>query len=136
MNIVDVKEIVKELKSARFPGLIILSFIILPFILPHWNKLFPDSWAFPMNVFLITIWVIAVLTQWISNVLDKRDWRTKTILANYLKKYKRRSIDFLTTEWDAKKQFSEKHIYHLLAKYPDELRRVQIKGKGIGVGLV
>ncbi len=137
MNMDDVKEIIRTIKGAKLPVLIFLSLVILPLILPKWNELFPPSWKFPINIIIVIIWIIALFIQWISDRNERKDWRTKTILANYLKKYKQRSISFLSTEWEAKKDFPVKHIKHLLSKYPDELKSVQMaKGKGQGVGLV
>jgi hypothetical protein len=98
MNVEDAKEILREFKVARFPGLIILSFIILPIVLPQWNKLFPTSWGLAMNIILTSIWFLAIISQWRINTIDNRDYKLKTILIKYLEKKKRHSIHFLTTE--------------------------------------
>jgi hypothetical protein len=66
-------------------------------------------------------------------------WRRKTILFNYLIKEKRHSIHHLSTEWEAKKEFTKNNIDELLLIYPDVFKRVKVKSEGKfipGIGLV
>lgn len=133
MNINDAREVIKIIEEESFSVLFLLSLIFLPFVLVKWGSLFPESWGVWVKLIIIISWFVALIMRW----KEIKMWRRKTILVNYLKKCKQHSIRFLSTEWEAKKEFTEKSINNLLLKYPDELKRVTMKKDRLpGVGLV
>lgn len=136
MNTKPAREIASIIKKEPLSVLIVLSIVFLPFIFNLWSPHFPESWKPHVGSLIIAVvWVIAFfqLRKEVSV------WRRKTILLNYLKKDKRHSIDHLSKEWDAKKEFTEKNIDDLLLEYPDVFKRVKVKRNNhyvSGVGLV
>ena len=138
MNISEAKEIIKIIKNEPVSILIIFSLIILPAIFLEWIHFFPESW-------IIKILVPAVISiLWIYALYKLRAeiivYRRKVILFNYLKKHKRHSIYYLSKEWAARAEFTEKNIEKLLLEYPDVFKRVKVKrgkeGFVPGVGLL
>jgi hypothetical protein len=78
------------------------------------------------------VWFSAIYFQW----LEKKSQRRKTRLVNYLERHGPwRSYKHLTTEWNARDDYSEKIIKELIAKFPNELHDVPMGKYGEGVGI-
>ncbi len=130
----EAKEIIKIVKNEPLSILIIFSLIILPAIFAEWIYFFPE-WKSTVIVAIILLWVFALYRLRVELII----YRRKVILFNYLKKQKRRSIDHLSEDWIAKKEFTKKNIENLLLEYSDVFRRTDVKRYGKfapGVSLV
>ena len=46
------------------------------------------------------------------------------------------SFYHFNNEWIANKEFTKENIEKLILEFPDELKTVRIKNRGLGVGLV
>lgn len=132
MEIKDVKTIIRILKKETFPVLIVISLIFIPFIIPTWFKLFPKSWQLIVTLAFISLLIYALYKLNEEVKILKR----KTALVNYLKKETRHSFYHFDNEWIANKEFTKENIEKLILEFPDELRTVRIKNRGLGVGLV
>lgn len=132
MEIKDVKTIIRIVKKEPLSVLIFISLIFVPFIISTWSKLFPKSWQLIISLVFISLLIYAFYKLNEEVKILKR----KTALINYLKKEKRHSFYHFSNEWIANKEFTKEKIEKLILEFPDELRTVRIKNKGLGVGLV
>ncbi len=123
MNTKFAREIANIVKNEPWSVLIILSVVFLPIIFSQWFSFFPESWKLIICLLIIALWLIAGFRLRKEIIL----WRRKTMLLNYLIKEKRHSIHHLSTEWDGRKEFTEKDIDELLLIYPDVFRRVKVR---------
>lgn len=134
MNTKSAREVANIIKKEPWSVLIILAVVSLSFIFDRLRPHFQKEWDYVKYVIIIFL-VIAFFQLRKEAIVGRR----KTILLNYLKKGKRRSIYHLSKEWDAKKDFTEKNIDDLLLRYPDVFKRVKVRRNKryvSGVGLV
>jgi len=132
MDIKNVKELIRITKKEPLSVLIILSLIFVPYIIQSWFKLFPKSWQL-----IVTIVFISLLTYAFYRLNEEvKILKRKTALVNYLKKETRHSFYHFNNEWIANKEFTKENIEKLILEFPDELKTVRIKNRGLGVGLV
>lgn len=135
MDIKESKEIVKIIKNESLSILIIFSLLILPVILGKWIFILQGVHKLIIVIAIILLWIFALWRLRVELMI----YRRKIILFNYLKKERRHTIKQLSTEWAAKKDFTEKNIDQLLLNYPDIFKRVKVQSNGEyldGVGLV
>lgn len=129
-NYLKPKDVISIIEKKPLPILIIFSVLILPFIINQWSSLFPEHIF--LTIVILSIWSVAIYLQF----KEIESWKRKTRLVSYLERHGPwRSIKHLTTEWDAKDDYSEKIIKNLIKKYPDELNDTPMKDRGAGVGL-
>jgi len=132
MDIKYVKDIIRIIKKEPLSVIIILTLIFVPYIIQSWFKLFPESWQLIITLVFIILLIYALFRLKEEIKILKR----KTALINYLKKEKRHSFDHFKNQWIANKEFTKENIEKLILEFPEELKTVRIKNRGLGVGLV
>jgi glucan phosphoethanolaminetransferase (alkaline phosphatase superfamily) len=134
MDLNNIKEFLKIIEEKPLPLVVIISIAFLPFIISKWISLFPQPWSWLLTIIISLVWFCAIYFQW----REIKSWRRKTRLVHYLKRHGNRpwrSFHHLTTEWNAKDDYSIKIIKNLISRFPEELRDVTVQNRP-GVGLV
>jgi hypothetical protein len=121
-----VRDISNLIKKEPFSVLVILTLIFLPAVFSLWEKHFSEVWYIYIDTIVLALWVFSLVRLRAESIV----WRNKTILLNLLKKDKRRTIEYLTTEWDGRKDFTDKSINEVLLQYPDIFKRVKVGRNG------
>ncbi len=131
-NIKNIKEILEIVENKPIHIVVILLIFILPSTINKWIILFPQSWKSYVVIIFLFLWLLLIYFLW----REIKAWRRKTRLVNYLERHgPHRSYHHLTTEWDAKDDYSKKIIKKLIDKFPNELHDVPMGKYGPGVGI-
>lgn len=137
----DLSELLKSVKKASLFDVFVVSFALLPFVLKAWVEVLSSIkvdessklWVIAGVVLLYFIGIVAML---VANSRDKKREVAKDHVIGYLQSKGFKLVSFERIRERVNSSYSDEFLQSLPSRFPQELRRANLKGNRLGLGRI
>lgn len=137
----DLSELLKSVKKASLFDVFVVSFALLPFLLKAWVEVLSsievdESSKLWVIAGVVLLYVIGIVAMLVANSRDKKREVAKDKVIGYLQSKGFKLVSFERIRERINSFYSDEFLQSLPSRFPQELRRANLKGNRLGLGRI